>query len=45
MRSACEVLELDVLYVVCHGSGEHWPLAKGIIALPALYLISPNWVP
>ena len=38
MRSACEVLELDQLYVVCHGSGEPWPLADGIIALPALSL-------
>lgn len=45
MRSACEVLELDQLYVVCHGSGEPWPLAKGIIALPALCLTSPNWAP
>ena len=45
MRSACEVLELDQLYVVCHGSGEPWPLAEGIIALPALYLTSPNWAP
>lgn len=45
MRSACEVLELDQLYVVCHGSGEPWPLAKGIIALPALCLSSPNWAP
>jgi len=45
MRSACEVLELDKLYVVCHGSGEPWPLAKGIIALPALCLTSPHWVP
>lgn len=45
MRSACEVMELDMVYVVCHGSGEPWPLAKGIIALPSLYLISPNWAP
>jgi len=45
MRSACEVLELDQLYVVCHGSGDPWPLAKGIIALPALSLTSPDWAP
>lgn len=45
MRSACEVLELDQLYVVCHGSGEPWPLAKGITALPALCLSSSNWAP
>ena len=45
MRSACEVLELDQLYVVCHGSGDPWPLAKGITALPALSLTSPDWVP
>ncbi len=41
----CEVLELYTLYVVCHGSGEPWPLAKGIIALPAMCLISPDWAP
>lgn len=45
MRSACEVLGLDQLYVVCHGAGEPWPLAEGIIALPALCLASPNWTP
>ena len=45
MRSACEVLELEQLYVVCHGSGDPWPLAKGITALPALSLTSPDWVP
>jgi predicted AAA+ superfamily ATPase len=45
MRSACEVLKLDQLYAVCHGSGDPWPLAKGIIALPALNLSSPDWVP
>lgn len=45
MRSACEVLELDQLYVVCHGSGDPWPLAKEIIALPALSLSSLDWAP
>jgi len=45
MRSACEVLGLDKLYVVCHGAGEPWPLAEGITAIPALCLISPNWKP
>ena len=35
MRSAREVLKLDHLYVVCHGSEPPWPLAKGITAFPA----------
>lgn len=38
MRSACEVLGLDKLYVLCHGAGEPWPLAEGIIAVPAMCL-------
>lgn len=34
MRSASEVLALDHLYVVCHGTGKAWPLSEGITALP-----------
>jgi hypothetical protein len=34
MRSAKEALGLEHLYVVCHGSGEPWPLAESISALP-----------
>ncbi|HLF96716.1 MAG TPA: DUF4143 domain-containing protein [Methylococcaceae bacterium] len=34
MRSAREVLELEQLYVVCHGEGDPWPLAEGISAVP-----------
>jgi hypothetical protein len=34
MRSAQEALELEHLYVVCHGEGEAWPLAQGISAIP-----------
>jgi uncharacterized protein len=45
MRSAREALGLDRLYVVCHGAGEPWPLAEGIVALPALCLASPDWLP
>jgi len=45
MRSAREALDLDQLYVVCHGAGEPWPLAEGITALPALCLASSNWLP
>jgi len=45
MRSARDVLGLDKLYVVCHGAGEPWPLAEGIIALPAMCLTLPNWTP
>jgi predicted AAA+ superfamily ATPase len=45
MRSARELLGLDRLYVVCHGAGEPWPLAEGIVALPASCLASPDWLP
>jgi hypothetical protein len=38
MRSAQEVLGLDNLFVICHGSGDPWPLAEGIIAVPAMCL-------
>ena len=45
MRSSQQVLELDHLYVVCHGEGEPWPLAEGITAVPASCLASPQWQP
>ncbi len=45
MRSARAGLRLDTLYVVCHGTGEPWPLAEGIIALPAMCLASRDWTP
>ena len=45
MRSAREVLLLDQLYVMCHGTGAPWPLAEGIMAVPAMCLTSPLWVP
>jgi hypothetical protein len=45
MRSAREVLGLDRLYVICHGAGEPWPLAEGIIAVPAMCLASSQWAP
>ena len=45
MRSSQEVLKLDRLYVVCHGEGEPWPLAEGIVAVPASCLKSPDWNP
>ncbi|MDO9081099.1 MAG: ATP-binding protein [Desulfuromonadales bacterium] len=45
MRSAREILLLDQLYVMCHGTGEPWPLAEGIVAVPAMCLTSPLWVP
>jgi len=34
MRSAQEALGLDHLYVVCHGSGNPWPMAEGMTAVP-----------
>jgi predicted AAA+ superfamily ATPase len=45
MRSALEILELQHLYVLCHGEGEPWPLAEGITAVPAICLASPAWNP
>jgi hypothetical protein len=35
MRSARDVLNLDQLYVICHGEGSPWPLSDGITAVPA----------
>lgn len=43
MRSAREILGLDHLYVVCHGTGDSWPLAEGITAVPAMNLASSLW--
>lgn len=43
MRSAREILGLEHFYVVCHGAGEPWSLAEGITAVPAIYLVSPQW--
>jgi hypothetical protein len=45
MRSARDALGLERIYVVCHGAGEPWPLAEGIIALPAMCLAAQNWTP
>ncbi|MGB4598592.1 MAG: ATP-binding protein [Trichlorobacter sp.] len=35
MRSALQALELDHLYLLCHGTGEPWQLSDAITALPA----------
>lgn len=43
MRSAIEILELDHLYVMCHGTGIPWPLADKITAVPAICLTSSLW--
>lgn len=45
MRSCREVLELDQLYIVCHGEGEPWPLSEGITAVPAGCLATQQWKP
>lgn len=46
MRSARDILQLDQLYVICHGNGEEpWPLAERITAVPAMLLASPLWIP
>jgi hypothetical protein len=44
MHSAQEVLGLDRLYVICHGVGKPWPLAEGIVAVPAMCVASPEWL-
>ena len=44
MHSAREVLRLDKLYVICHGAGEPWPLADGIVAVPAMCITSSQWL-
>lgn len=44
MRTAREILELDHLYVMCHGEGEPWPLAEGVTAVPAACLVSARWL-
>ena len=45
MRSSKEALELDHLYVMCHGEGEPWPLSEGVTAVPASCLASERWLP
>jgi len=45
MRSAYELLNLDQLYVVCHGEGEPWPLSEGMTAVPARCLATSAWLP
>jgi len=35
MRSARKVLNLEQLYIVCHGEGTPWQLGDGIAAVPA----------
>jgi hypothetical protein len=44
MRSAAEALELDHLYVMCHGAGAPWALAQGVTAVPAACLVSGQWL-
>lgn len=44
MRTSKEMLELDHLYVMCHGEGEPWPLAEGVTAVPAANLASGQWL-
>ena len=45
MKTALEVLELDHVYVMCHGQGAPWELAKGITAVPAGNFSNPRWLP
>jgi predicted AAA+ superfamily ATPase len=35
MRSAQDVLQLEHLYVICHGEDSSWPLSDGITAVPS----------
>jgi uncharacterized protein len=45
MHSAMATLALDHLYVMCHGAGEPWPLARGVTAVPAACLALAQWLP
>ncbi|MFZ4115823.1 MAG: ATP-binding protein [Chthoniobacterales bacterium] len=40
MKAALEALRLNHLYVICYGTGKPWPLAKNILAIPAMSLKS-----
>ena len=42
MRSAQQALDLEHLYVVCHGDGQVVPLAEGISSVPIQALTSLN---
>lgn len=45
MKTALEVLELEHVYVMCHGHGAPWELAKGITAVPAGNFSNAGWLP
>ena len=45
MRSSIETLELDHLYVMCHGEGEPWALTERVTAIPASCLANERWLP
>ena len=44
MHSARKALELDHLYLLCHGTGDPWALAQGVTAVPAANLASDKWL-
>jgi predicted AAA+ superfamily ATPase len=45
MKTALEVLRLEHVFVMCHGQGAPWELAKGITAVPAGNLSNAVWLP
>ena len=45
MKTAMEVLGLEHVYVMCHGEGAPWDLARGITAVPAGNLSNGAWLP
>lgn len=44
MRSALEALQLDHLYLICHGEERPWRLAPKISAVPAMNLIPSSLI-
>lgn len=45
MKTAMEALGLEHVYVMCHGQGAPWELAKAIPAVPAGNLSAAAWLP
>lgn len=45
MKTALEVLGLEHVFVMCHGQGAPWELARGITAVPAGNLSNAAWLP
>jgi hypothetical protein len=44
MKTALEVLSLERVFVLCHGDGSPWELARGITAVPTGNLSNGDWL-